>query len=291
MDAISLNTNAVEFFSRNVPLEERLSVFDEEERQRALVRYFIEKRDGLHEFLETIQKSDTESQLRAASAVIELYSQLGGAGIVLKPSEFAFLVPIADLPQNRRYLTEFHDAGGSFSQDAVRALLSLVLENVRQGPHVLDGDGLRRGIGGVDRCLDDPGVFERDVHPLRNFVKHRRTPVLDSERRGRLLPLRDDLHHVRRDSHSLDRIDQGALDGLFDPPRGVGTEATLLCGVETFHGLEQTEVALFDQVEKGQASVHVVLGNANNQSKVALGHLVTCGRITLPDKNGQLPLF
>ena len=64
--------------------------------------------------------------------------------------------------------------------------------------------------------------------------------------------------------NGLNCVDQGALDGLLDPPTGVGAESGTLRGVKPFNGLDEADVALFNQVGEWQAAVGVVLGDGDH---------------------------
>jgi len=92
--------------------------------------------------------------------------------------------------------------------------------------------------------------------------------VLVLEARGGLLEFGDELDHVGRDMDGLDGVDEGALDGLLDPPRGVGGKARALRGVEAFDGADEADVSLFNQVGEGEAAVGVVFGDGDDEAQV-----------------------
>jgi hypothetical protein len=60
------------------------------------------------------------------------------------------------------------------------------------------------------------------------------------------------LHHVDRDADGPATVGDGAGDGLADPPGGIGRELESAPVLESVHSLEETEVALLDQVEQGE---------------------------------------
>ena len=60
------------------------------------------------------------------------------------------------------------------------------------------------------------------------------------------------------------------LDGLTNPPVGVGREAEPLPPVVLVDGPVETEVALLDEVEERQAAADVLPGDRHDQSQVAL---------------------
>ena len=86
-------------------------------------------------------------------------------------------------------------------------------------------------------------------------------------------------------------VDQGALDGLLDPPTGVGTEAGTLRGVKPFDGLDETDVAFFDEVGERQPAVGVVFGDGDHQAKVRLDHPILGAQALIVDDAPAQHLF
>ena len=79
-----------------------------------------------------------------------------------------------------------------------------------------------------------------------------------------VLPARNQFHHIGRNVDGLYGVDQGSLDGLLDPPTGVGTESGTLRGVKPFDGLDEADVAFFDEVGERQPAVGVVFGDGDH---------------------------
>ena len=75
-----------------------------------------------------------------------------------------------------------------------------------------------------------------------------------------------------RDADRAGLIGDGAADGLANPPGGVGGKFVPLFVLELVHRLHQTDVALLDQIQKGQAAVGVAFGDGDHQTQVGLGH-------------------
>ena len=69
-------------------------------------------------------------------------------------------------------------------------------------------------------------------------------------------------------------VGDGPGDGLADPPGGVGGELEALRVVELVDRPHEAEVALLDQVEEGQATVAVALGDGDHQAQVGFDELV-----------------
>jgi hypothetical protein len=67
------------------------------------------------------------------------------------------------------------------------------------------------------------------------------------------------------------------LDALTDPPGGVRGEAESALWVEFLHRPDETEVALFDQVQQRQITVELTPRDLDHQPQVAFDHPLTCG--------------
>jgi len=76
---------------------------------------------------------------------------------------------------------------------------------------------------------------------------------------------------VGRQAHGAGLILQGGLDGLPDPPHGVGHEAELTAFVETACRGDQPHIAFGDQVHVAQAAVQIAFGHANDKTQIGSG--------------------
>ena len=83
----------------------------------------------------------------------------------------------------------------------------------------------------------------------------------------------------------------GALQGLADPPRGVGGEAEAALPVELVDGPHQAERALLDQVAEVDAPVLVPPRPVDHQAEVGRDHLAAGLVVTGRDALGQLDLL
>ncbi len=86
-------------------------------------------------------------------------------------------------------------------------------------------------------------------------------------------------------------VGQGALDGLFDPPGGVGGELAALGGVKTFHGLHQADIALGDQIEQRQPEIVVIVGNFHHEPQIRADHVRARLFVALLDAGGEFDLL
>ena len=66
-------------------------------------------------------------------------------------------------------------------------------------------------------------------------------------------------------------------DRLLDPPGGVRRELEALSPVELAHGVDQAEVALLDEIEKGQVRGLVPLGDRDHETQVGVDELLARG--------------
>src|SRR6266851_1077177 len=163
--------------------------------------------------------------------------------------------------------------------------------------HQLTVNELRR-LGRVD-VLDqvaDAGLAvladgriqaDRLAAGAQQFLDLVRSPVkLDSQLLGRRLAaqalvhvalnpaqLAEHLEHVHRQPNSPGRVGEATLDGLPDPPHGVGGELVALGVVELLDRPDQAQVSFLHHVKQGQAPVAVLLGYRNDQAQVRLEHV------------------
>jgi hypothetical protein len=81
------------------------------------------------------------------------------------------------------------------------------------------------------------------------------------------------------------------VNGLADPPGGIGAELVPLAIVELLHRPDQADVALLDQVEEVHVLRVVVLGDGDHQAQVGLYHAVLRPLVTGFDALSQLDLL
>ena len=103
--------------------------------------------------------------------------------------------------------------------------------------------------------------------------------------------LGDAVHEMHRQADGLPLVGQGPLDGLLDPPGGIGGELGALGRVEAVDRAHQAHVALVDHVEERQPHAVVVLGDLHDQPQVGLDHLLPGGLVALVDALRQRGLL
>ena len=78
---------------------------------------------------------------------------------------------------------------------------------------------------------------------------------------------------MHRNTNGSGLVRDGAGNGLTNPPGRIGTELKALSIVEFFHRLDQAEISLLNEVQKGHPTAHIAFGNADNQTQVGLSQL------------------
>ena len=82
-----------------------------------------------------------------------------------------------------------------------------------------------------------------------------------------------------------------ARDGLADPPRRVRRELVAAAVVELLDRPDQSQRALLDQVQEGQAASHVALGDRDDEAQVGLDHVLLGEHVAALDALGERDLF
>ena len=169
--------------------------------------------------------------------------------------------------------------------------LGLVFHQVTQRRVAFQADRLIERGGAIGDGLHVDDLRERDLHRHGDFVVMRLAADLGGQAGGHAAHLRDTVDHVHRKADGLSVRGEGALDGLLDPPGGVGAELAPLIGVEALDGLDQPEVAFADEVHERQPEIIVILGDTDDQSEVRLDHLLAGGFVALEDATCQRGLL
>ena len=99
------------------------------------------------------------------------------------------------------------------------------------------------------------------------------------------------LDHMDREANGAGLVHQRPLHGLANPPGGVGGEAVAQFGIEFFHGADQAQVTLFDQVQESEAAIDVATGDFHHQAQVGLDHVASGFLVALLDQARVVDLF
>ena len=82
----------------------------------------------------------------------------------------------------------------------------------------------------------------------------------------------DSVDEMNGEADGFTLVGEGAADGLFDPPAGVGTKFDSTARLEPFDRFHQAEVTFGDEVENWQAAVFVICGELDHEAEVGLDH-------------------
>ena len=106
-----------------------------------------------------------------------------------------------------------------------------------------------------------------------------------------LVDLVDGADLVQRQTNNTRLLGQRLQNGLTNPPNSVRDEFETTGLIETLRSLDQTEIALVDQVGKAKSLILILLGYRNHKTEVGLGEFFQRSLVALFDLSGQLHLF
>jgi len=87
---------------------------------------------------------------------------------------------------------------------------------------------------------------------------------------------------VHGDANRAPLIGDGPVDGLPDPPGGIGAELEAFFVIELVHRAQQAQVTFLDEIEKGHRAPRKAFGHADHQPQIGLCH-VPASQIALHD--------
>ena len=166
----------------------------------------------------------------------------------------------------------------------------LVLDHLAQRPAGVGLVGLRREVVDADGLLDDRQLLAGQAEHAGDLFRRGSAAQFLGQAGRRPPPLREQLDHVGRNADRLRRVDQGPLDRLLDPIAGIGREPRADGRVEAFHGAEQAQVSLFDEVLQAESLAGIAAGDIDHQPQVGADHAVAGLHVAAADGHGQLVL-
>ena len=98
-------------------------------------------------------------------------------------------------------------------------------------------------------------------------------------------------YHMNGQTNGTGLIHDRPLNGLTNPPGGIGRKAEAALRVKLLHGTDQSQVTLFDQIQQRQAAIDIAAGNLDHQAQVAFDHALATCRITLLRQTRKMDLF
>ena len=133
---------------------------------------------------------------------------------------------------------------------------------------LLLADGSFQGNGLLGNFQHFFDFVQGDVHPLGDLLGSRLPPQFLEQIAGGPDQLVDGLNHMHRNADGPGLVGNGPGNGLADPPGGIGAELVAPLVFELVNRLHQPDVPLLNQVQKLQAAVGVLFGNADHQPEV-----------------------
>ena len=174
----------------------------------------------------------------------------------------------------------------------------VVLEGVVVGAHEVPERGAAVGAGGLVEAGDDArralDGLERatvDAAGFGDLFGGRVALEVGGELPRDAVGALGLLGHLHGDPDGVAVLLDGALQGLADPPRGVGREAEAALPVELVDGAHQAEGPLLDEVAEVDAPVLVPPRPVDDQAEVGRDHLAAGLVVSGRDALGQLDLL
>src|SRR4051794_3986343 len=173
----------------------------------------------------------------------------------------------------------------------VRRLGPLVGDELAELGLLLVADRLLERDRRLRGALDRVDLLRIDPRDLGDLLRRGLAPELRDELALRPADLVQLLHDVHGDPDRARLVRERAGDRLPDPPGRVGRELEALAVVELLRRADESEGALLDQVEEGQALVPVVLGDGDDEPEVGLDHLLLRVEVAALDAAGEIDLL
>ena len=85
---------------------------------------------------------------------------------------------------------------------------------------------------------------------------------------------------MHRNTDGTRLVRDGSRDRLANPPGSIGTEFITLAVIKLFHCLDQTQVALLDQIQKKHPTSYIPLGNTYYKTQIRF--CKTLFRVSIP---------
>ena len=92
-------------------------------------------------------------------------------------------------------------------------------------------------------------------------------------------------------SNGAGLVRDGSGDRLPYPPRRVGAKLVALTVIELLHRLDQTQIALLDEIQKQHTTAYIALRYADDQAQVRFGKALFCRDVALLHPLRQVDLL
>ena len=118
------------------------------------------------------------------------------------------------------------------------------------------------------QCHESLDIRNITLQVICQFLHCRRAIELLPQAAHRAQAGVDVFDDVYRQTHRTRLVHDAALDVLANPPGRIGRKTKTAFRIEFLHGVDQTEVAFLDQIEKRQATVDVAARNLDDQPRL-----------------------
>ena len=135
---------------------------------------------------------------------------------------------------------------------------------------------------------DFPYPIHSNLHILGDFLWGWFPAQLLQQLSGNANQLVNCLYHMNWNSNGTSLIRNGTGNSLTNPPGSIGTKLIALGVVELLYSLNQTKIALLNQIQEQHTTAYISLGNTYYQAEIGLSQTLLSLRTIL---NIQLQLL
>ena len=140
----------------------------------------------------------------------------------------------------------------------------------------------------VHNSLD---LIQFNIHMSSNLLISRSSTELLSEFRSCLLHFRQKFNHIGRNADSTRLVSQSTRDSLTNPVSCIGRESETLGTIIFLSRLNQTEIALLDEVKKRQAATIILLCDRYNKKQITFNQSIYCISVSCKGLNRKFLLL
>ncbi len=140
-----------------------------------------------------------------------------------------------------------------------------------QLPPLSRSGALARGLACSGTRLQQRGdLARRHLHDLGDLLDRGVALQLDGQLGDGLADAVQQVGLLLRQAERPGLIREGMNDGLAHPPDGIRDELDVLAGIEALGSLDESDIALVDQIQEGQSAAAVFLGKGDHEAQVGL---------------------
>ncbi|CDN41615.1 hypothetical protein BN871_AI_01260 [Paenibacillus sp. P22] len=166
----------------------------------------------------------------------------------------------------------------------------LILDEIPQMRVILFPDRRFQRYRLLGNLHDLADLVRAEIHLGGNFLRRRFASELLQQLARDADQLVDRLHHVDRNTDGPGLVGDGAGNRLTNPPGRVRAELEAFLVIEFLDSLDETHVALLDQIQEQHAASDITLRDADDETKVGFRKTALRFFIAFLDTLGQLDL-